>query len=101
MLKRVVLGLLVLFCVSSFAINAQSDSRSAVSQSTLYETPELVLDEGFFDTPSLDTRIRARDIINGEDMTMVKKNAFPFLIGLLCVWALIIYVRVLKTHRNE
>ena len=61
----------------------------------------LILDEKVLDTPSLDTRIRARDIINGEDMTMVKKTAFPFMITLLCVWALIIYVHALRTKDKK
>ncbi|MBC6498097.1 hypothetical protein H7R52_00695 [Weissella confusa] len=64
-------------CVSTVA---HSDNRSEASQSTLYETPDLILDEKVLDTPSLDTRVRARDIVNGEDMTMVKKTAFPFMI---------------------
>lgn len=96
MLKRVLLIMLALVSMSCVSTFAHSDNRSELSQSTLYETPELILDEKVLDTPSLDTRIRARDIINGEDMTMVKKTAFPFMITLLCVWALIIYAHALR-----
>ena len=77
MLKRVLLIMLALVSMSCVSTVAHSDNRSESSQSTLYETPDLILDEKVLDTPSLDTRIRARDIINGEDMTMVKKTAFP------------------------
>ncbi|MEW2976516.1 hypothetical protein AB0996_06045 [Weissella confusa] len=96
MLKRVLLIMLALVSMSCVSTVAHSDNRSEASQSTLYETPDLILDEKV-----LDTRVRARDIVNGEDMTMVKKTAFPFMITLLCVWALIIYVHALRTKDKK
>lgn len=67
MLKRVLLIMLALVSMSCVSTVAHSDNRSEASQSTLYETPDLILDEKVLDTPSLDTRVRARDIVNGEE----------------------------------
>ena len=79
MLKRVLLIMLALVSMSCVSTVAHSDNRSEASQSTLYETPDLIL----------------------EDMTMVKKTAFPFMITLLCVWALIIYAHALRTKDKK
>ena len=101
MLKRILLVMLAVISLASGSTVVSADDFGSTGHSRLYETPDLVIEESFIDTPGLEERVRARDIVNGEDMTLVKKNALPFLLGLMCVWALVVYAHLIKNHRAE